>query len=49
MNLNEFGVYTIKITSLNYYNDNDNENILFDHKIQIYITDLQYFTNQNMN
>ncbi len=23
------------------YTDNDNENILFDHNIQIYITDLQ--------
>ncbi len=25
----------------NDYDDNDNENILFDNKVQIYITDLQ--------
>ncbi len=30
-------------------NDKDNDNILFDHNIQIYTTDLHQFINQNMN
>ncbi len=30
-------------------NDNDNGNILFDHNIQIYMTNPHYFTNQTMN
>ncbi len=33
---------------MHFDNDNDNDNILFDHNIQIYTTDLHKFINENM-